>query len=142
MTPDHVKLIRESWSAVAPIADAAAELFYRRLFEIDPDTRPLVAGTDMARQRGRLLEAMGLVVARADRIGSLVPQLEALGRRHAGYGVRDRHYETVGAALIWTLEQGLGEGFDAETRAAWTEAYALVSGAMRRGTCDIAEAAA
>ncbi|HMA15065.1 MAG TPA: globin domain-containing protein, partial [Kiloniellaceae bacterium] len=65
-----------------------------------------------------------------DRLDSLVPVLEDLGRRHVGYGVRKQHYRTVGAALLWTLERGLGAAWSDEAEEAWAQAYAIVSGIM------------
>ncbi len=141
MTPEHVTLIRQSWQQVTPIADTAAGLFYDRLFEIAPDTAKLFAGVDMDGQKSKLVSALSLVVAKADRIDELIPVLQELGRRHANYGVRDGHYDSVGSALIWTLEQGLGETFGAETRAAWMIAYATVAGVMREAA-STTEAAA
>ncbi|MEQ8699273.1 MAG: globin family protein [Bauldia litoralis] len=142
MTPEQIQRVRESWTAVTPIADTAADLFYQRLFEIDPTTRPLFGATDMAAQRTQLVAALAAVVAGADRPEELVPTLEALGRRHVAYGVEDRHYDSVGAALIWTLEQGLGDGFTEAVREAWTAAYALVSGVMREAARDATRSAA
>jgi hemoglobin-like flavoprotein len=130
MTPTQVGLIRESWAAVEPIADAAAGLFYGRLFELDPALERLFRKTDMDRQRKVLMQTLTVVVKTLDRIEQLLPAVEALGRRHAGYGVRDSHYATVGAALLWTLEQGLGEAFTPAVREAWTEAYGTLASVM------------
>ena len=127
MTPTQVGLIRESWAAVEPIADAAAGLFYGQLFELDPTLERLFRGTDMARQRQVLMGTLAVVVKTLDRIEELLPAVEALGRRHAGYGVRESHYATVGAALLWTLEQGLGEAFTPAVREAWTAAYGTLA---------------
>lgn len=132
MTPAQKKLVQASWGRVVPIADAAAATFYARLFLIDPTTRPLFRAADMARQRKKLMDVIGMAVAGLDRLDALVPTVEDLGRRHANYGVKDEHYDSVGAALLWTLEQGLGSAWNAETKAAWAEVYGLVSGAMRR----------
>ena len=131
MTPQQKSIVQGTWRQVEPIADQAARLFYGRLFELDPDLRKLFAGVDMATQRQKLLLALSGVVGALDRIESVLPQLETLGRRHAGYGVTDRHYETVGSALLWTLEQGLGPAWTADAAAAWTAAYGLVAGAMQ-----------
>lgn len=130
MTPQQKHAIGESWRRVSTIGDAAATLFYERLFETNPALRPLFDTTDMASQRAKLLQALALVVASLDRLESLAPTLQTLGRRHAGYGVRKEHYHQVGAALLWTLEQGLGDDWTEAAADAWTQAYALVSGIM------------
>jgi hemoglobin-like flavoprotein len=130
MTPTEVGLIKASWAAVEPIADTAAELFYGRLFELDPALRRLFRRTDMAAQRKVLMQTLAVVVKSLDRLDQIVPAVQALGRRHAGYGVRAAHYDTVGAALLWTLEQGLGDGFSPEVRGAWTEAYGTLASVM------------
>jgi hemoglobin-like flavoprotein len=130
MTPTQVGLIRESWAGVEPIADTAAGLFYGRLFELDPALERLFRRTDMVRQRQVLMGTLAVVVKTLDRIEELLPAVEALGRRHAGYGVRESHYATVGSALLWTLEQGLGEAFTPAVREAWTEAYGTLASVM------------
>lgn len=127
----NVAVIRGSWAQVAPIADQAATLFYGRLFDLDPDLKGLFTQVDMAEQRAKLLSALSLAVEALDDLEGLAPALETLGARHAGFGVQPAHYDTVGAALLWTLEQGLGEAFTPEVKSAWTVAYALISGIMR-----------
>jgi nitric oxide dioxygenase len=101
----------------------AAAMFYRRLFELEPGLRPLFKG-DMTAQGARLMAALRKVVGALDHLERVLPALRALGRRHAAYGIRPEHYATVGEALIWTLEQGLGATFTRETRRAWIDAYA------------------
>ena len=130
MTPTQVGLIRESWAAVEPIADTAAGLFYGRLFELDPALERLFRRTDMDRQRKVLMQTLAVVVKTLDRVDELLPAVEALGRRHAGYGVREAHYGTVGNALLWTLEQGLGEAFTPAVREAWATAYGTLASVM------------
>ena len=130
MTPAQVAWIRESWTAVEPIQDAAAGLFYDRLFELDPTLRRLFARTDMAQQKKILMQTLTVVVKSLDRLDQLVPAVQAMGRRHAGYGVRASHYDTVGAALLWTLGHGLGEAFVPELRDAWAEAYSVLASVM------------
>jgi hemoglobin-like flavoprotein len=129
MTPTEVGLIRASW-AVEPIADTAASLFYGRLFELDPALERLFRRTDLAAQRKVLMQTLAVVVKSLDRLDQIVPAVQALGRRHAGYGVREAHYDTVGAALLWTLEGGLGEAFTEPVRAAWTTAYGTLASVM------------
>lgn len=130
MTPRQIDLIRASWSAVEPIADTAATLFYDQLFELDPAIRRLFRRTDMAAQRKILMQTLTVVVKSLDKLDTIVPAVQALGRRHVGYGVRSEHYESVGIALLWTLEQGLGDAFDDETREAWSGAYGTLASLM------------
>ena len=141
MTPQQQDLIRSSWVQVAPIADTAAVLFYDRLFELDPALRPLFAHTDMPAQRKVLMQTLTVVVKSIDKLDTLVPAVEALGRRHAGYGVKPGDYATVGRALLDTLRTGLGEAFTPEVEAAWTEAYTLLAGVMLAATSAEEQAA-
>lgn len=123
-------LVQESFAAVVPIADDAAALFYRRLFELDPSLEKMFKG-DMTEQRKKLMQMLTAAVKGLDRLDQLVPVVEDLGRRHAGYGVADAHYDTVGAALLWTLEKGLGSAFTPEVKGAWVEVYGLLAGTMK-----------
>lgn len=123
LTPEQKQLVRSTWALVKPIQEDAARLFYGRLFEIDPSTKPLFASTDMAKQGKKLMQTINVAVAGLERLDAILPAVEALGRRHVGYGVREVHYESVGAALLWTLEQGLGEEFTPEVEEAWAETY-------------------
>jgi len=141
MTPEQKDILRDTWQSVRPIADQAAQLFYDRLFEIDPDARPLFARAAMPEQRARLMEAIGLVIDKLDELDLLVPTIEALGRRHAGYGVTDAHYDSVGAALLWTLEQGLGPAWTPGAAEAWAAAYSLLADTMRRAAAETPAAA-
>ena len=130
MISTDIDLIRASWSGVEPIADTAAGLFYGRLFELDPAIERLFRRTDMPAQRKVLMQTLTVVVKSLDRLDQIVPAVQALGRRHAGYGVREAHYATVGAALLWTLEQGLGEAFTPPVRNAWATAYGILASVM------------
>lgn len=129
MTPDTVVLVQSSWNQVVPIAPQAAALFYDELFARDPALKPLFRG-DMAQQGAKLVQMIGVAVSKLDEPAVLVPALQALGRRHRGYGVAPAHYDTVGAALLATLEKGLGSAFTAEVRAAWTTTYGVMAGVM------------
>jgi hemoglobin-like flavoprotein len=133
MYASEIALVQSSWEQVLPIADTAAKLFYARLFEIDPSLQPLFTKTDMAEQRKKLMQMITVAVRGLENIDELLPAIEALGRRHSGYGVIDAHYETVGTALLWTLEQGLGPAFTPEVRSAWTETYTVLAAVMQRG---------
>jgi hemoglobin-like flavoprotein len=130
LTPKQKTLVQETFAMIAPIADDAAALFYRRLFEIDPSLQRMFRG-DMAEQRKKLMQMLTAAVKGLDRLDQLVPVVQDLGRRHATYGVLDAHYDTVGAALLWTLEKGLGAAFTPETREAWATVYGLLATTMQ-----------
>jgi hemoglobin-like flavoprotein len=130
LTKTQKTLVQESFAAVVPIADDAAALFYRRLFELDPSLERMFRG-DMTEQRRKLMQMLTAAVKGLDRLDQLVPVVEDLGRRHAGYGVADAHYDTVGAALLWTLEKGLGSAFTVEVKDAWIAVYGLLAGTMK-----------
>lgn len=142
MTPSQVRLIRSSWATVEPIADEAATIFYARLFELDSSLTHLFRHTDMAKQRKVLMQTLAVVVKSLDRLDQLVPAVQALGRRHTGYGVQAEHYATVGAALIWTLDRGLGAAFTAEVREAWETAYGTLASVMIAAANEDDQAAA
>ncbi len=137
MKDETKQLIKSTWTMVIPIADTAAACFYDRLFEIDPGLQPLFAATDMKSQRKKLIQALATVVNALDDIDAVLPRIEALGRSHAHYGVEDRHYISVGSALIQTLEQGLGEAWNDRVRDAWIEAYGLVSSVMKNAGSEV-----
>ncbi|ADH87735.1 globin [Ancylobacter novellus DSM 506] len=129
MTPERIALVRESFAKVRPIADDAAALFYGRLFQIAPEVRPLFPA-DLTEQGRKLMTTLAVVVNSLDDLPALLPVVQRLGARHAGYGVTGEHFAPVGAALLWTLEKGLGEGFTPEVRMAWTEAYHVLATVM------------
>jgi hemoglobin-like flavoprotein len=129
MTPEQVTLVQTSFERVLPIADQAAALFYRRLFELDPPLRALFKGAIEAQGR-KLMTMLRVVIAGLDRLERLVPAIQQLGARHHGYGVQAEHYATVAAALLWTLERGLGEHWTPEVAGAWVSAYQLLAATM------------
>ncbi|RTM05985.1 MAG: hemin receptor [Hyphomicrobiales bacterium] len=130
MTPDQIRLVQESFRQVVPIKDAAAALFYEKLFAIDGSLRALFRETEMKKQGAKLMAALGFVVHGLSRAETMLSAVQDLARRHVGYGVEEQHYETVGQALIETLEAGLGEAFTQEVRQAWVAAYGLLAGVM------------
>ncbi|HEX6749645.1 MAG TPA: globin family protein [Longimicrobium sp.] len=141
MTPESKTLVQSSWALVEPISEAAAELFYGRLFHLDPSLRPMFRG-DLKEQGKKLMQMLAVAVRGLDRLDQLVPAVEALGRRHAGYGVEDEHYDTVASALLWTLSTGLGPAFTPQVEAAWTEAYTLLATVMKNAAAEVELAAA
>ncbi len=129
MTPDQIKLLKSSYAQVETIADAAADLFYGRLFEVAPAVKPLFKN-DMKAQGRMLLSAIGLVVRGLENPEAIMPAVKSMGERHNRYGALPEHYPVVGECLLWTLEQGLGDSFTPELKQAWAEAYELLSGLM------------
>ena len=129
MTPNQIKLVQTSFAQVAPIAATAADLFYGRLFEIAPQVRAMFP-TDLSEQKKKLMAMLGTVVAGLNNLDTLMPAVRALGRRHGGYGVKAQHYAPVGAALLWTLEKGLGAAFTPDVKDAWATAYIVLSTTM------------
>jgi hemoglobin-like flavoprotein len=124
------ELVQASFAKVLPIAGTAADLFYARLFQLDPSLRSLFK-PDMAEQKKKLMQMLAAAVRGLDDLNALVPVVRDLGSRHSGYGVKDEHYETVGEALLWTLEQGLGPDFTADTRQAWITVYGILATTMK-----------
>lgn len=127
LTDKEKELVATSFMKVAPIADKAAELFYGRLFEIAPDTKELFKNTDMQEQGRKLMQTIATAVSSLYRLEAVVPELQALGKRHIAYGVKKEQFDTVGAALLWALEQGLGGDFTPEVKEAWTKTYGVLA---------------
>lgn len=133
MNDKQIQLVQNTFEQVKPIADVAAELFYGRLFELDPALRSYFKA-DLREQKQKLMAALAFVVAGLSRPDTILPAVRELGQRHIGYGVQPQHYETVGTALLWTLKQGLGDQFTSDVRAAWRAAYGLLSSVMQEAT--------
>lgn len=121
--------VQSTWKMVEAIAPQAAALFYSNLFEADPSLKPLFKG-DMTAQGQKLMQMIGAAVGKLTDLDSLVPVLQGLAKRHVAYGVQDAHYATVGAALLKTLEQGLGPAFTPQVKASWAAVYGVMSDVM------------
>jgi len=135
LTSTDIALVRASFARVATIQAAAADLFYDRLFVIAPRLRGLFPA-DLRQQKSKLMQMIAAAVAGLDDLDKLVPAVQALGARHAGYGVVAADYTVVGEALLWTLEQGLGEAFKPEVRSAWAKVYEVIATTMQAGAAD------
>ena len=131
LTAKQKELVQGSWEKCIPIAETAAELFYGRLFEIAPEVKPLFKESDMKEQGKKLMQMITVAVKGLDSLGELVPAVQKLGERHNGYGVEAGHYDSVGEALLWTLEKGLGDDFCADCKEAWTITYTTLAGVMK-----------
>lgn len=130
MTPEQITLVQESFAKVRPISEEAARMFYAKLFELDAGLKPLFKG-DMEEQGRKLMAMLNTVVNGLSRLESIVPAVQNLGKRHVNYGVEDSHYDTVAAALLDTLNKGLGDGFTEEVQEAWVAAYTLLADTMK-----------
>lgn len=133
MTPSQIILVRDSFAKLTPSHEAVANRFYEKLFEIDPSTRKLFNG-DMRTQGVKLIVALATVLRALDNLGPVLETVRELGRRHVKYGVEERHYASVGRALLETLHECFGSAFDGEMEAAWISAYDALSGAMIEAT--------
>jgi hemoglobin-like flavoprotein len=135
ITQRQIELVQSTFAKVEPIADVAAKLFYDRLFTLDPKLRPLFKG-DIKEQGRKLMSLLKVAVHGLRNIEKLAPAVEALGQRHATYGVKDADYATVASALLWTLKEGLGEAFTAEVQDAWTAVYTVLAGVMMKAAAN------
>lgn len=139
MKSEQITLVQNTFTLVEPIAEAAAGLFYNRLFELDPSLRRLFK-SDIKEQGKKLMQALAFVVKGLSKPERIIPVVEDLGRRHVSYGVEGAHYDTVGAALLWTLEQGLGAAFTPEVEQAWAAAYGLLAEVMQEAAAKVVSA--
>ena len=131
MNTNQINLVKDSFALVAKIpAETVGELFYNRLFEIAPEVNPMFARTSMPEQSRKLISMLSYVIGKLDNLGSIIDEVAKLAQRHVKYGVEPKHYEPVGAALLWTLEKGLGTNWNEEVKEAWTVCYVTLSGAM------------
>ncbi|RCS26137.1 hemin receptor [Polaribacter sp. WD7] len=132
MEAQTVTLVQETFAKVKPIAPQAAEIFYSKLFELDPKLKPLFpSGSEAMKSQGnKLMTMLGAAVAGLSNIDALIPVLQDLGKRHVNYNVEASHYDTVGAALLATLEAGLGDDFTPEVKDAWSSVYGTMAGVM------------
>lgn len=135
MTGKQINLVRTSFEQIRCVSEEAAVLFYARLFELEPNLRELF-NTDIREQGRKLMEMLELAVKSLDNPDAMIPPARALGARHAGYGVENRHYETVATALWWTFDKALDADFTAETQAAWAEVYNLLAETMKDAAGD------
>ena len=141
MTNEQINLVRKSFLKIGPVVEEAAVLFYARLFELDPELRQLF-NIDMLEQGHKLMQILGFAVDKLDKVEELVPTLRELGARHVDYGVKDAHYDTVGTALLWTLEKALKSGYTSETHEAWISVYDLIAESMKSGASTLQDRSA
>jgi hemoglobin-like flavoprotein len=138
MKTNQISLVKESFGLVAKIpAEAVGSLFYNRLFEIAPEVRPMFRNADIPEQSRKLFSMLSYIISKLDNLETILGDVAKLSQRHLKYGVQDYHYEKVGEALLWTLEQGLGKNWTAETQDAWIACYTILSGAMKETSQEV-----
>ena len=137
MTPKQIDLVQATWDSVLPIQQQAATIFYDKLFAADPSLKALFKG-DLEEQKVKLMKMIGIAVSSLDRLDEIVPAVQDLGRRHQIYGVKPKDYLTVGAALLGTLETGLGAAFTPDVKEAWASAYGILAQAMQEAAAEVA----
>jgi len=138
LNADDIMLVRTSFARVVPVKDAAADLFYARLFERAPHLRTLFPA-DLRQQKQKLMTMIAAAVGALHDLEALVPKLKALGMRHAGYGATAEHYDVVGDVLLLTLARALGDAFTPNVRAAWTKVYGVLAATMQAGAAELGE---
>jgi hemoglobin-like flavoprotein len=138
LTANDIMLVRASFARVVPIKNAAADLFYDRLFAVAPELRR-VFPADLHLQKQKLMAMLATAVGGLTELDALVPKVKALGARHVGYGARAADYSVVGEVLLWTLERGLGEAFTPDVRAAWTKVYSVLAATVQAGAAELAD---
>lgn len=129
MNPEKIFLIKKTWSFVITNSAQSGELFYQKLFELDPKLKPLFKG-DMKEQARKLISMVTVIVTKLNKLDEILPEIQGLARRHSKYGVNTKQFAVVGQALLWTLEKGLGDKWTKEVNEAWTEVYTILSDAM------------
>lgn len=132
MTDFNILTVKNSWSYIIFQAEEVSQLFYDKLFELDPTLRPLFKG-DITEQGSKLMSMLTMIIARLQRMQDIETEVQSLGKRHVGYGTKPEHYRTVGQALLWALENALGDRWNPETEQAWTEAYTMMATTMMAG---------
>lgn len=131
MNTRQIELVQQTFEQAAPYASQIADLFYRRLFELDPSLRLLFHG-DLNEQGAKLMTVLAFAVRGLHQPNTILDAVRRLGERHIGYGVEADHYTTVGEALLWTLAESFGSEFTSEVREAWAQAYQTLAGVMQR----------
>ena len=137
MKPEQITMVQQSWAKVSPLGAKATELFYTRMFEQYPELRSMFPD-NMENQQKLLFNMINMAVNGLTRLDDIVPGVQKLGQRHVGYGVKDEDYDKVGASLLWTLEQALGEDWNSELAQAWTDCYGLLATTMKTAAVQTA----
>lgn len=137
--PFDIDLVQSTFELLAPRGDELVETFYALLLERHPAVAPLFDGVDMEQQRAKLLSALATVVASLRDLDTLVPHLQDLGRRHAGYGAEPAHYDAVGATLLDSIAQIAGDAWTSEVAAAWAGACGVAASVMKEAAEAVTE---
>ena len=130
MNAAQQEIVRTTFAKLAVMPEVAGALFYQRLFDLNPEVRPLFKN-DMRIQGVKLMTMLAMVVFNLHEPGRVLPAIRDLGVRHIGYGVKLEDYDALLEALLWALEQALGEDFTPAVRDAWAVCYGELAGEMK-----------
>jgi hemoglobin-like flavoprotein len=130
MTQNQIVLVKSTWSQVAAMDPVVVgEIFYNRLFEIAPHVKPMFRNP-MPEQSKKLIAMINYVISKLNNLDDIINEVAKLAQRHVSYGVEPLHYISVGQALLWTLEKGLGGNWNGEVEQSWRICYEVLSDAM------------
>jgi hemoglobin-like flavoprotein len=136
MTTEQVRIIKNTWRSLQGVdATLLGDVFYSRLFLKEPSLRKMFQ-VPREIQAKKLIDMLDMIVSRLDRLDEVSEDIRQLGKRHVGYGVKAKHYEDVGNALLWTVSKGLGKDWNKEVETAWTACYLMLTRAMLDGVND------
>jgi hemoglobin-like flavoprotein len=141
MTNHQVALVKSSWK-IFPFTNPVlvGDVFYSKLFATSPKLKRMFT-ISKEEQSKKFVEMLNILVGRLDRMEELTEEIRQLAIRHVSYGVKPEHYQSVGLALLWTLEQGLGKDWTKEVGDAWRACYQMLSKTMIEATGEVYESA-
>src|SRR2546421_1519032 len=132
MTEASLKRIAAHYDLIAGRMYALAQAFYKRLFEVMPEARPLFR-IDIDLQSQHLAAALAMIIRNLRLLDVLEQPLMELGAAHAQVGVRPEQYPILCRTMVETLRDGSGDAWSPELQADWTEMLHRVSHIMMNG---------
>ena len=137
LTKRQIELVQRTYRKLAPIEKTFGELFFTRLFALDPDFETILrkevgapSPENWQTHGSNLLGVIGTMVSNLEQIDKLAPAVAAVGRVHFGNALGLADFDLVGQALLWTLARGLEDDFTDEAKLAWLDAYSLLAASM------------
>lgn len=139
-----MRLLRNSFSKIEPVATQVGAVFYNKLFATAPETRALFS-PDMSHQHTKFMSVVrelvslhlrsliSLPVTLLNNSEAAMPAIHMLGKRHVQFGVSPAHFDLMRSALMETLAEVLGKEFTPELRSAWQDAFDVMANVMKKG---------